>query len=188
MAREPRRIVTGHDAEGKSVFVIDGPPTPFGAYCWMTDATPVNNTGSGDAGLQVRKLEPPPSGSIFRFAAIPPEDPKVSREERERQTAKLFAQMDAAHCRSDTSRHPGMHKTRTIDYVVLLSGEVTLLLDKGEVDLKPFDVVVQCGTSHAWVNNGKEPALIAAVRIDAKAWHEKRPRRPNATAGLASKR
>jgi uncharacterized cupin superfamily protein len=92
----------------------------------------------------------------------------VSREERERQTAKLFAQMDA-HCRSDASRHPGMHKTRTIDYVVLLSGEVTLLLDKGEVDLKPFDVVVQRGTSHAWVNKGKEPALIAAVRIDAKA-------------------
>jgi quercetin dioxygenase-like cupin family protein len=77
--------------------------------------------------------------------------------------------MDAAHCCSDTSRHPGMHKTRTIDYVVLLSGEVTLLLDKGEVDLKPFDVVVQRGTSHAWVNNGKEPALIAAMRIDAKA-------------------
>jgi hypothetical protein len=51
----------------------------------MTDATPVNNTGSGDAGLQLRKLEPPPGGSIFRFAAIPPEDPKVSHEERERQ-------------------------------------------------------------------------------------------------------
>jgi naringenin degradation protein FdeH len=74
-----------------------------------------------------------------------------------------------AHCHPDTSRHPGMHKTRTIDYVVLLSGEVTLLLDKGELDLKPFDVVVQRGTSHAWVNNGKEPALIAAMRIDAKA-------------------
>jgi quercetin dioxygenase-like cupin family protein len=68
-----------------------------------------------------------------------------------------------------TSRHPGMHKTRTIDYVVLLSGEVTLLLDKREVDLKPFDVVVQRGTSHAWVNKGKEPALIAAALIDAKA-------------------
>jgi len=115
----------------------------------------------------VRKLEPPPSGSIFRFAAIPPEDPKVSHEERERQTAKLFAQMDA-HCRPDTSRHPGMHKTRTIDYVVLLSGEVTLLLDKGELDLKPFDVVVQRGTSHAWVNNGKEPALIAACESTPK--------------------
>ena len=116
MAREPRRIVTGHDAEGKSVIVIDGPPTPFGAY-WLTDTTPVDNASSGDAGMQVRKLEPPPGGSIFRFAAIPPEDPKVSREERERQTAKMFAQMDAAHCRSDTSRHPGMHKTRTIDYI-----------------------------------------------------------------------
>ena len=61
-----------------------------------------------------------------------------------------------------------MHKTRTIDYVVLLSGEVTMLLDKGEVDLKPFDVVVQRGTSHAWVNKGKEPALLAAVLIDAQ--------------------
>ena len=80
----------------------------------------------------------------------------------------MFAQMDASHCRPDTSRHPAMHKTRTIDYVVLLSGEVTLLLDKGEVDLKPFDVVVQRGTNHAWVNKGKEPALIAAVLIDAK--------------------
>ena len=76
--------------------------------------------------------------------------------------------MDAAHCRPDTSRHPAMHKTRTIDYVVLLAGEVTLLLDQGEVDLKPFDVVVQRGTNHAWVNKGKEPALIAAVLIDAK--------------------
>lgn len=167
MAREPRRIVTGHDAQGKSVIVIDEPPTRFGAY-WMTDSTPVDNTGSGDAAQQVRKLEPPPAGSIFRFATIPPEDPSVSPEERERQTAKMFAQMDAAHCRSDTSRHPGMHKTRTIDYVVLLSGEVTLLLDKGEVDLKPFNVVVQRGTSHAWVNKGKEPALLAAVLIDAK--------------------
>jgi len=167
MAREARRIVTGHDAAGKSVIVIDGPATAFGAY-WLTDSTPVDNAGSGDAGQKVRTLEPPAGGSIFRFASIPPEDPKVSPEERERRTAKMFAQMDATHCRSDTSRHPGMHKTRTIDYVVLLSGEVTMLLDQGEVDLKPFDVVVQRGTSHAWINKGKEPALIAAVLIDAK--------------------
>ena len=167
MAREPRRIITGHDADGKSVIVIDGPPTPFGAY-WLTDSTPVDNTGAGDDGLKVRMLEPPAGGSIFRFASIPPENPNMSREERERQTAKMFAQMDAAHCRPDTTRHPAMHKTRTVDYIVLLSGEVTLLLDKGEVDLKPFDVVVQRGTNHAWVNKGPEPALIAAVLIDAK--------------------
>jgi uncharacterized cupin superfamily protein len=76
--------------------------------------------------------------------------------------------MDAEHCRPDTSRHPGMHKTRTIDYIVLLSGEVTLMLDKGEVDLKPFDVVVQRGTNHAWVNRGKEVARAAFVLLDAK--------------------
>jgi mannose-6-phosphate isomerase-like protein (cupin superfamily) len=167
MARAPRRIVTGHDAEGKSVVIIDGPPTPFGAY-WLTDSTPVDNRGSDDTGLRVRKLEPPPDGSIFRFATIPPEDPNVSPAERERQMAKAFELMEATHCRPDTKRHPGMHKTRTIDYVIILSGEVTLLLDKGEVDLKPFDVVVQRGTNHAWVNKGKEPVLIAAVLIDAK--------------------
>jgi hypothetical protein len=88
MPREPRRIVTGHDAEGKSVIVIDGPPTPFGAY-WLTDSIPVDNTKSGDAGQQVRKLEPPLAASIFRFAAIPPEDPNVAPEERERQAKTI---------------------------------------------------------------------------------------------------
>ncbi|HJU10414.1 MAG TPA: cupin domain-containing protein [Candidatus Binataceae bacterium] len=168
MPAQTRRIVTGHDAEGKSMVLIDGPATAAGAY-WFTDAAPADNSKSEDAAESVRKLEPPLGGSIFRFAMIPPENPNVSAAERERTTAQLFAQMDATHCRTDTSRHPGMHKTRTIDYVVLLSGEVTMLLDKGEVDLKPFDVVVQRGTSHAWVNKGNEPALLAAVLIDAKA-------------------
>lgn len=167
MPREMRRIVTGHDAAGKSIVVIDGPSTSMGAY-WLADSTPADNAAAGDAAQRVRGLEPPRGGSIFRFAAIPPEDPNVTREERERSTARMFEQMGAAHCRPDTTRHPGMHKTRTVDYVILLSGEVTLLLDKGEVNLKPFDVVVQRGTNHAWVNKGKEPALIAAVLVDAK--------------------
>jgi len=166
MPREMRRIVTGHDAAGKSIVVIDGPATSIGAY-WLTDFTPVDNAATGDAAERVRGLEPPRGGSIFRYALIPPEDPNVTREERERAMARMFEQIGAAHCRPDTSRHPGMHKTRTVDYVILLSGEVTLLLDKGEVDLKPFDVVVQRGTNHAWVNKGKEPALIAAVLVDA---------------------
>ncbi len=166
MAREPRRVVTGHDTEGKSVVVIDGPPTPFGAL-WFTQAAPADNTSVGDAAQLVRKLEPPRGGTIFRYAVIPPEDTSISAEERERSTARLFAQMDATHCRTDTARHPGMHKTRTVDYVILLAGEVTMLLDKGEVELKPFDVVVQRGTSHAWINKGKEPAILAAVLVDA---------------------
>jgi mannose-6-phosphate isomerase-like protein (cupin superfamily) len=167
MARESRRIVTGHDNDGKSVVIIDGPAAPSGAF-WFTEAAPADNSAVGDAAQLVRKLEPPVGGTIFRYAVIPPEDSTISAEERERSTARLFAQMDAADCRTDISRHPGMHKTRTVDYVVLLSGEVTMLLDKAEVNLKPFDVVVQRGTSHAWVNKGKEPAILAAVLVDAK--------------------
>jgi quercetin dioxygenase-like cupin family protein len=60
-----------------------------------------------------------------------------------------------------------MHKTETIDYIILLKGDVTLILDNDEVNLKPFDVVVQRGTNHAWVNNGDEPALLTAVLIDS---------------------
>ena len=75
--------------------------------------------------------------------------------------------MGAAHERVDTSKHPAMHKTKTIDYIILLSGDVTLLLDEDEVRLKPFNVVVQRGTNHAWVNNGNEPALLIAVLIDS---------------------
>jgi quercetin dioxygenase-like cupin family protein len=61
-----------------------------------------------------------------------------------------------------------MHKTETIDYIILLKGDVTLILDEEEVDIKPFDVVVQRGTNHAWVNNGSDPALLIAVLIDSE--------------------
>ena len=76
--------------------------------------------------------------------------------------------MGATHERVDTSRHPSMHKTKTIDYIILLKGDITLLLDEDEVRLKPFNVVVQRGTNHAWVNNGSEPALLIAVLIDSE--------------------
>ena len=61
-----------------------------------------------------------------------------------------------------------MHKTETIDYIILLKGDVSLILDEDEVRLKPFDVVVQRGTNHAWVNHGDVPALLIAVLIDAE--------------------
>ncbi len=168
MPQELRRIVTGHDAEGKSIVVIDGPPAAGFGEIWITENAPADNSAPGDAAKRPRKLEPPFCGSVFRYFMVAPEDPSVPPEERERMTAQRFAEMDAAHCRVDTRRHPAMHKTRTVDYIVLLAGEVTLLLDQGEVDLKPFDVVVQRGTNHAWINKGKEPALLAAILIDAK--------------------
>ena len=81
--------------------------------------------------------------------------------------ADAFEKIGASHHRIDTSKHPAMHKTDTIDYIILLDGDVTLILDKEEVDIKPHDVVVQRGTNHAWVNNGNNPALLIAVLIDS---------------------
>jgi quercetin dioxygenase-like cupin family protein len=81
--------------------------------------------------------------------------------------ADAFEKIGASHHRIDTSKHPAMHKTDTIDYIILLEGDVTLILDKEEVVIKPHDVVVQRGTNHAWVNNGNNPALLIAVLIDS---------------------
>ncbi len=80
----------------------------------------------------------------------------------------VFEEIEGADSRVDTTRNPGMNNTRTIDYIVILKGEhVYLLLEDDERELKPFDVVVQRGTNHAWINRGREPALLIAVLIDA---------------------
>ena len=175
MLKEARRIVTGIDADGKSYVASDGPSPSVrernGAGAvefWITDAIPTDNRASGEPVARQPRLEPPDGGSVFRFFMVAPENKSLSAAEAEKIAAERFAAMGASHCRVDTSLHPSMHTTRTVDYIILLSGQVTLLLDKGEVDLKPFDVVIQRGTNHGWVNRGTEPALLVAVLIDAK--------------------
>ena len=165
-----RRIITGHNEDGKSIVVYDGPPIEFGGMLfdmWVTDRSPADNKHKNDAAKRKVRLEPPSNGSILRFTKVLPESP-LSSEELEKMAVAAFAAADATHCRPDTSRSPFMHKTKTVDYVILLEGELTLLLDEDEVDLKPFDVVIQRGTNHAWINKGSKPALIAAVLIDAE--------------------
>jgi hypothetical protein len=166
-----RRIITGLNTSGKSVIVQDSevPRGPYGgADFWQTASTPAALTADGDPHARPPRLEPPPQGTLFRFFEIPPEDPNIPRHLLEQHIAELFASTGASHCRVDTTRHPLMHTTQTIDYVVLLRGEVTLLMDEGDVVHKPFDVVIQRGTNHSWVNRGKEPALLAAVLVDAR--------------------
>jgi hypothetical protein len=165
-----RRIVTGLNPAGKSVIVQDTemPQGPYGgADFWRTDSSPAALTADGDPQSRPPRLEPPAAGTLFRFFEIPPEDPNIPRDVIEQHIADLFASTGASHCRVDTTRHPLMHTTRTVDYVVLLRGEVTLLMDEGEAALQPFDVVIQRGTNHSWVNRGKEPALLVAVLVDA---------------------
>ncbi len=166
-----RRIVTGHDAEGKSIVTIDGPPAgAAGALqeIWQTEGTLVDSRGTDDAGAGPPVLSPSPGGSKFRWFILPPRDPKMSKEDLEARYAAGFASMNAARERVDTSRDPAMHKTETIDYIVLLSGKVTLMLDKEKRELKPFDVVVQRGTNHAWINTSNETAIFIGVLIDAE--------------------
>ena len=169
-----RRIITGHDKDGKSVIKIDGPPARSlgedvgGLFeIWNTNGEEINTLDDIDRADSEVLLSPAKGGTKFRYFQINPTPEGVPSEMIEVATAEEFEKMGAAHHRVDTSRHPAMHKTDTIDYIILLKGDVTLLLDKEEVSLNPFDVVVQRGTNHAWVNNGSEPALFIAVLIDS---------------------
>ena len=165
-----RRIITGQNEEGKSIVTYDGPTLVFNnlSEMWVTDRSPADNKHKNDTTKRKVRLEPPSKGSIFRFFQVSPEDTSRSIKDLEKEAEAGFAEIDASHCRPDTSRNPRMHKTKTVDYIILLEGEVTLLLDEDMVDLKPFDVVVQRGTNHAWINKNSKPALLVAVMIDAE--------------------
>ncbi len=115
-------------------------------------------------------MEPPARGSVFRCLELEPESKITDLDEAVRAALmrETLASLSAEHVTVDTTRHPGMHRTRSIDYVVVLAGKVRMLLDEGEVDLEPFDVAIQRGTNHAWINCGTEPALLLTVMIDAE--------------------
>ena len=170
-----RRVVTGHDPAGRSVIAHDGPAANlFGA---PGDPILINFWATGDsapesdpAGRAI-PLGPAPGGSTFRFFRVPPEQASahLSDEQQRARIAAYYRQVGAPGNHVADGRHPGFHRTDSIDYIVLLDGEVTLMVDEGEVVLKPFDVVIQRGTSHAWVNTGDRPALMMAVLIDDRS-------------------
>ena len=170
-----RRIVTGHNALGKSIITIDGPPARSigedvgGLFeIWNTDGMPIETTDNVDRADSEIILSPPANGTKFRYFQINPTPEGVPWDVLQDLAAQAFDRIVAAHHRIDTSKHPAMHKTETIDYIILLKGDVSLLLDEEEVRLEPFDTVVQRGTNHAWVNHGDEPALLIAVLIDSE--------------------
>ena len=133
----------------------------------LSDGNLIDTTDSIDRADADIFLSPPENGSKFRYFQINPTPEGVPMEMMQEIAADAFEKIGAAHHRVDTSKHPAMHKTDTIDYIILLKGDVTLILDEEEVTLEPHDVVVQRGTNHAWVNNGDEPALLIAVLIDS---------------------
>lgn len=169
--RQVRRIVTTDDADGKSGVLIDGLASrtiTVLTELWITDGKPPKHQDRIDHAESSDRLEPPPAGTLFRYFEIHPESETahLNEEEKRKASADWFAAMNGAHLQPDTARHPAMHRSHTTDYIILLTGEITLVLDKEERTLRPFDCVIQRGTNHAWVNRGSEPALLMAVLVD----------------------
>ena len=145
MALKVRRVITGHDANGKAIAKIDevvsnireGRPGAQAHAIWTTEGFPVNNDTQEDAGARPVQTTLP-GGTIFRVIEFKP----------------------GVQARN--------HRTDSIDYIVCMAGEIDMDLDGTVVHLKAGDVMVQRGTIHNWINNGSGPCLIAFALIDAK--------------------
>lgn len=175
-----RRVVTGHDAAGKAVFVSDEAVAPIVPdllpgnefhRLWGGDSTPHfpdEGTRPNDA-----SYFPPVGGFRFGLFTIPPDggagapadiDIDAALADLETKLPGLAGHMEP--------ENPGMHTTATVDFEVVLSGRVTLELDDGaKVDLAPGDTVVQNGTRHRWSNAGDDPAVLAVFICGAEHDH-----------------
>ena len=171
---ELRRVVTGLDETGKAVVLFDG-ENPHKAVrpvrnnvsrrIWVSQETPADISGPDDRGQADVGVAPPPGGSIFRIVEYPPVTPEAEALDPNARMRELGAE---AAGKGRPPRHPLMHRTRSLDYAIILSGEIDMLLDDSEIRLKAGDVLVQQGTNHAWINRGTEVCRIAFVLIDAK--------------------
>ena len=145
MALQVRRVVTGHDENGRAIVKIDevsknlSTNRPGATYCniWTTDRFPSINDGADDEGLREvgTTLR---GGTVFRVVEFAP------------------------------GVMPRNHRTDSIDYAVVMSGEIDMELDDSVAHLRAGDVLVQRGTIHNWVNSGTAPCVIAFVLVDAK--------------------
>lgn len=171
-----RRVVTGKDGNGKAIAVVDALATSVhrreelgitNTLLWVTDSTPADLSNREDAANKKVGVVPPPGGTIFRVIEFAPErELKADYETRLRifQGIGLAPEGESR----EKPRDPTMHRTRTVDYALILSGEIDMLMDDSEIHLKAGDVVIQRGTNHAWVNRGIQPCQVAFILVDAK--------------------
>jgi quercetin dioxygenase-like cupin family protein len=180
MAKPVRRLITGHDNKGRAVVISDGPapfvhvnaldPEWYATDIFRTDSAPAAIVPSvGETTLGPRRQLPARHGTVLRLNHFPPESETV-RKMTPADAQRVFAGLgnEKAATFGKGGHHPLMHRTETIDYAIVLSGEITLVLDGGDVDLKTGDIVVQCGTNHAWSNRSSAPCVVAFVLIDGK--------------------
>jgi quercetin dioxygenase-like cupin family protein len=179
ITKTTRRIVTGHDAEGKAVAIFDQPVvsrqrSPGGnalTMLWVTAENPVDVSGRADRAETKVGVPPPASGSIFRIVDFPPTSEGAAPVDHH----AMLVGMGIDPTSQGYARHDHTHRTRSIDYAIVLEGEIDMLMDDTEIHVKAGDVLIQQGTNHAWVNNGTSPCRIAFILIDAKeppAWKQ----------------
>ena len=191
-----RRVLTGHDADGRSTFIADGiapntkemPSFPGLALTdlWETKGAPASNTGDADAADRPIRLEPPKNGTILRIVEFPPD----STRPKDADGSAGFRAIGAGHAQDRRSADPMMHKTSTVDYIIVLKGEIHAIMETGEKLLRAGDVLVQRGTNHSWSVRGNEPCIIAAVLVSAKPLggsKKKTTRKPAKKAGKKRK-
>lgn len=169
-----RRVVTGEDANGKSLVIIDGPPSGQigdpalgGLFEIWHEAIggAFDKTTTTDLGEPKSILSPAQGNVKVRWFAISPAPEGVPPEMIKQVVRQRFADFGAEHELTDQDRHPAMHQTETLDIICLISGDASLVLDNEERRLKPGNIVIQRGTSHGWTAHGG-PALFLAVLID----------------------
>jgi mannose-6-phosphate isomerase-like protein (cupin superfamily) len=171
------RVVTGHAADGRAVVASNGPlptvveiaaiPGTVFHEVWETRATPAPVDNGDDPSTGPLKLPPPKQGTRLRFVDIPPDTTEYLAHGASKMK-DAFTQIgdeQASTVRAD-SPHPLMHRTESVDYGIVIEGEMTLVLDEGEVLLKPGSVVIQRGTNHAWANRSAQPCRMLFVLID----------------------
>jgi hypothetical protein len=171
MSTKIRRVVTGHDESGKAVILSDGEcpnVIHFAAgqdsiHVWLNENTPAAFSDD-DPTNRYKALPPPPNGAAFRIVEFPPTTP-----ERIAQLTRKDVFADEKVGLGEKARtHPMMHRTDSVDYVVVMSGEIDMLMDDSEIHMKQGDVMVQQGTNHAWVNRSGKPCVVAFAMIGAR--------------------
>jgi naringenin degradation protein FdeH len=172
-ASDIRRVVTGLDTDNKSVVMFDSrmplKPGPLGLHAtnlWVTNTYPLGFSFKDDTSAIPVGISPLDNGTKFRVVEFPPLD--AATEAKMEPGALMKAVGPAAPARGRPVTHPLMHRTRSVDYAVVLSGEIDMMLDDSAVHLKPGDTVVQQATNHAWVNHGTETCRILFVLMDSK--------------------
>ncbi|TDY86730.1 UNVERIFIED_ORG: hypothetical protein DFO49_4648 [Herbaspirillum seropedicae] len=173
------RVVTGHDAQGRSIISSDGPlptvvevaaiPGTLFHEVWSTSATPARVDNGPDPSLGALVLSPPTRGTRMRFVDIPPDTEEflASANSKMHEAFSQIGEASASTVQTD-SPHPLMHRTESVDYGIVIEGEMTLVLDRGEVALKPGSVVVQRGTNHAWANRSGKPCRMLFILVDGE--------------------